>query len=183
VHQIAEEGEPPGFVQGDQPREEQPPEQLGENPHQQQEGRTCGDLATTIAREAAAGHDHVDVGVVGHGRAPGVGHGGQADAGTEVLGVGGDRQHRLGGRPEQQVVDGRLVLEGDVGDLRRQGEHDVEVADRQQVGLARGQPRAGRRALAFGAVPVAAGVVGDDYVGSRDGPPPLWWRPREVPVP
>ena len=29
---------------------------------------------------------------------------------------------------EQQVVDRRLVLGGDVGDLGRQGEHDVEVS-------------------------------------------------------
>ena len=42
-----------------------------------------------------------------------------------------------------------------------QREHDVEVADRQQVGLALGEPGARRRALALGAVPVAAAVVGD----------------------
>ena len=33
--------------------------------------------------------------------------------------VGGDGEHRLGRRPEQQVVDDRLVVEGDVGDLGR----------------------------------------------------------------
>jgi hypothetical protein len=81
--------------------------------------------------------------------------GGQPDAGTEMLRVGGDGQHRLGGCPEQQVVDGGLVLEGDLRDLGGQGEHDVEVADRQEVGLACGQPRAGRRSLALRAVPVA----------------------------
>ena len=70
--------------------------------------------------------------------------------------VGGDRQHRLGRRVEQQIIDDRLVLEGDVGDLGRQGEDDVEVADRQQVGLALGQPGARGGALAFGAMPVAA---------------------------
>ena len=37
----------------------------------------------------------------------------------------------------------------------------MEVADRQQVGLALGKPRPRRRALALRAVPVAAGVVGD----------------------
>jgi hypothetical protein len=81
--------------------------------------------------------------------------GGQPDAGTEMLRVGGDGQHRLGGCPEQQVVDGGLVLEGDSRDLGGQGEHDVEVADRQEVGLACGPPRAGRRSLALRAVPVA----------------------------
>ena len=91
-------------------------------------------------------------------------HGGDADARAEVLGVGGDGQHRLRGRAEQQVVDHRLVVEGDGGDLGGQREHDVEVADRQQVGLALGEPGTRRRALALGAVPVAAGVVGDPPV-------------------
>jgi hypothetical protein len=88
-------------------------------------------------------------------------HRGDADPGAEVLRVGGDSQHRLRCRLEQQVVDERLVLERDVGDLGRQREHDMEVADRQQVGLALGQPRPCGRALALRAVPVAAGVVGD----------------------
>jgi hypothetical protein len=70
--------------------------------------------------------------------------------------IGGDRQHRLGRRAEQQVVDGGLILQCDLGDLVRQGEDDVEVSDRQQVGLALGQPRARGGALALGAVPVAA---------------------------
>ena len=81
-------------------------------------------------------------------------------------GIGGDREHRLGRRAEQQVVDDRLVVEGDVGDLGRQGEDDVEVSDRQQVGLALGQPGARGGALALGAVPVAAAVVGDAPVAA-----------------
>jgi hypothetical protein len=44
--------------------------------------------------------------------------------------LGGDRQHRLGRRVEQQVIDDSLVVEGDVGDFGRQGEDDVEVSDR-----------------------------------------------------
>ena len=66
--------------------------------------------ALAVERDAAAGHDHVDVRVVGHGRAPGVEHGGDADAGAEVLRIGRDRQHRLRGGPEQEVVDHRLVV-------------------------------------------------------------------------
>jgi len=84
-------------------------------------------------------------------------HGGDADPRAKVLGIGGDDQHRVRGCAEQQVIDHRLVLEGDVCDLVRQGEHDVEVANRQQVGLARGQPGARGGALALGAVSVAAG--------------------------
>jgi Putative transposase len=46
-----------------------------------------------IAGDAAARHDHVDMRVMGHGRAPGVEHGGDADAPAQVLGIGRDRQH------------------------------------------------------------------------------------------
>ena len=105
--------------------------------------------------------------MVGHGRAPGVEHGGEADAGTEMLRVGGDpRQGRARG-PEQQIVDGGLVLEGDGGDLGGQGEDDVEVADREEVGLAGGEPVPRRRTLAAWAVPVTAGIVGDAQVAAR----------------
>jgi hypothetical protein len=50
---------------------------------------------------------------VGQRRAPGVQDGGQADAHAQMLRVGGDRGQRLRGGPEQEVVDGRLVLERD----------------------------------------------------------------------
>src|SRR6516225_8292230 len=43
----------------------------------------------------------------------------------------------------------------------------MEVADRQQIGLALGQPGARGRALAPGAVPVAAAIVGDPPVPAR----------------
>ena len=64
----------------------------------------------------------MDVRMVRHCRAPGVEHGRGADMGAEVLGVGRDREQRLGRRTEQQVVDDRLVLVGDWSDLGRQSE-------------------------------------------------------------
>lgn len=112
-------------------------------------------------RDAAARHDHVEVRVVGHRRAPGVKDGGKADAGAEMLRVGGDLRHGLGRRLEQEVVDRSLVLEGDRRDLGRQREDDVEVSDRQKVGLTLCEPVARRCTLAPWAVPVAAGVIGD----------------------
>ena len=98
---------------------------------------------------------------MGHRRTPGMEDRGDADAGAEVLWVGRDGDQGLGRCLEQQVVDDGLVLVGDVGDGRRQREHDVIVRHRQQVGLARGQPVLCRRALALRTVPVAAGVVRD----------------------
>ena len=88
-------------------------------------------------------------------------HGGDADACAQVAGIGGNPQHRLGRCVEQQAIDRGLVVECNVSDLGRQGEDDVEVSNRQQVGLARGQPGARGGALALGAVPVAAAVIGD----------------------
>jgi hypothetical protein len=88
-------------------------------------------------------------------------HGSDADAGAKVLWIGGDGQHRLRCGFEQQIVEQRLVVEGKGADLGGQREHDMEVADRQQVGLALGEPGACGGALALGAVPVAATVIGD----------------------
>ena len=50
-----------------------------------------------IKRDATAGHDTVEVRVVGQRRAPAMQHGGQADAGAEMLGIGSDGDQRLGG--------------------------------------------------------------------------------------
>jgi len=108
----------------------------------------------------------MDVRVVGHRRAPAVEHGGGADASAEGLGIGGDRQQCLGGRAEQEVVDHRFVLIGDRGDLGGQREDHVEIADRQQIGLARSKPVRCRGTLALGAMAVAAGVVSNPAVAA-----------------
>ena len=76
-------------------------------------------------------------------------HSGGADARAEVRGIGGDREQRFRRRAEQQVVDDNLVLIGDWGDLGGQCEDDVEIADRQQIGLAGRKPILCRRALTF----------------------------------
>src|SRR5258708_29970761 len=52
------------------------------------------------------------------------------------------RSHGLGRSLEQDVVDHGLVLVGDVSDLSRQREHDVEVRHRQQLGRTRMARRA-----------------------------------------
>ncbi len=102
--------------------------------------------------------------MMGQRRAPGVQHGGEADARAQMLRVGGDGGQRLGGGPEQEVVDGGLVLERDRADRGRQGEDDMIVGNRQQLRLALCEPLPRRRALTLRAVPVAAGIVGDAFV-------------------
>ena len=63
----------------------------------------------------------MDMRMMGQRRTPGVQHGGEADACAEMLRVGGDGGERLGGGPEQEVVEGGLVLERDRADRGRQG--------------------------------------------------------------
>jgi hypothetical protein len=114
--------------------------------------------------------------MVGERRSPGVQHRGEPDAGAEVLGVvglqptgltrGGDGDQGFGGGFEQQVIDDRFVLVGDVGDRSRQGEDDMEVGHRQQLGSAVGEPLLGSGGLALWAMPIAAGVVRDAQVGA-----------------
>jgi hypothetical protein len=77
----------------------------------------------------------------------------------QMLGIGGNREHCLGGCLEQEIVDHRLVLIGDVADRRRQCEHDVEVWDGEQLRFPRCHPLTRRRALALWAMPVAAACM------------------------
>ena len=90
--------------------------------------------------------------------------GGEADARAEMPRVGGDADERLGGGPEQEVVDGDLVVERDGADRRGQGEEDMIIGDRQELGLALGEPLPRGCALTLRAMPVAAGVMGDAFV-------------------
>ena len=101
----------------------------------------------------------MDMGVMGQRLPPGVQHGDEADLGAEAF--GGERRERLGGGAHQQAVDRLLVLESDLGRRRRQGEDDVEVGNRQQLGLASGEPFRSRRPLTLRAMAVSARVVGD----------------------
>jgi Bacterial regulatory helix-turn-helix protein, lysR family len=90
-------------------------------------GRPCGRRAAWWNRR-----------MMGHGLAPAVQHGGDANAGAEVLRVSGDRGQGLGRGLEQEIVNDSFVLIGDVADRRRQCEHHVIVRHLQQVGLAFG---------------------------------------------
>ena len=90
------------------------------------------------------------------GLAPGVQHRDQADLGTEMTRVGCDGAQRRGRAAEQDVVDDTLVLQGDRGDRFGEGEDDMEVGHREQVGLAGFQPERTGQRLALGTVAVAA---------------------------
>ena len=93
---LAEELQAVGPVCGEQLLQEQPSEQAREHADRQEEAGPARDPLVAVERDAAARHDHVHVRVMGHGRAPTVQHGGDADASAEVPGIGGDRGQGLG---------------------------------------------------------------------------------------
>ena len=155
--EIAEEGETAGLVQRLEAFEKKTAEQARQHAHGEEEAGPASDPTFAVQRKAAARNDHVEVRMMGERRAPGVQHGGETDARAQMLRVGGDGDERLGGGPEQEIVDDGLVLERDRADRRRQGENDVIIGDRQEFRLALGEPLSRRRALTLWAVAVAAG--------------------------
>jgi hypothetical protein len=109
-------------------------------------------------------------------------HGGDADARAEMARVSRDGQHGLGCCPEQEIVSHRFVVKGDVGNLSRDGEDDVEIADREQIGLARGQPFPRLRSLTSRAMAVTTtyvdgpGFASNFLLHSRNNPDALWYN-------
>jgi len=100
---LVEEAQIAGLMSGPQLFQEEPPEQPREHAHRQEEpwparARDPGLALCCLCRvrvllaccggETAAGYDHMNVGVVCHGRSPGMEHGGDADLGAQVLGIG-----------------------------------------------------------------------------------------------
>jgi len=103
----------------------------------------------------------MNMGMMLQGLTPGVQDGGDAELGAEMLWIGGDGGERLGCRSHQDGIDGRLILESDLGRRRRQGEDDVEIGHGQKLGLPGGEPLRPGQPLALRAVAIAARVVGD----------------------
>ena len=125
--------------------EKETTEEPREIPNGQKEAGPAGDSAHTVQREASSRGDHVKVRMVRQRRTPGMENGYRADAGAQVFGISGVRDQRFGRRLEPDVVDRRLVVIGDVGDGRRQREHEVIIGNGQQFGFALGEPGSGCR--------------------------------------
>ncbi len=100
--------------------------------------------------------------MMGQGLTPGVQDGDHSGlGGAKMLRIGGDHADGLRRRLEDEIINDRLVLKCDRRDRRRHREHDMEILDRQQLGLAIGEPLRARQTLALGAMPVAAAVEGN----------------------
>jgi len=98
---------------------------------------------------------------------PAVQHCHDADLGAEVAWISGNGAQRLSRRSKQDVIDGRLVLECDRGDRRGYGEDNMKILHWQQLGLPIGYPGGARQSLAFRAMTVAAGIIGNAVWASR----------------
>ena len=155
----AVELQPASAMGASQLLEEASTEQAGEDLDGGQPGAAPDLPRAALDIEARVGHHHVQMGVEAELLIPGMEHGGAADTQAAMPGIGGDAAQGFGHRPEQDVEDDPAIAEGDGGDLRRQGEDDVEVGHGQDVGGARLAPSVCGETLAGGAVPVAAGVV------------------------
>src|ERR1700694_3611964 len=99
---------------------------------------------------------------------PGVQERDEADFGTQVFRISGDRAQGLGACAKQDVVKRFLILVGKRRDRFGEGKDHMEVLDLgEQFGLAVFKPlRAGKR-LAPGTMSVSARVEGDALMATR----------------
>jgi len=101
----------------------------------------------------------MDVGMQLQGLTPGVQDHQPADVSSQVPRVQGNLQQRLPHGAKQDVIEHARMRRGYRGQLVRDGEHHMEVLDREQFLPAGLQPGGPITRLAFGTVPVATRVI------------------------
>jgi hypothetical protein len=99
------------------------------SPRRQKEAGLAAHPARPVEGYPAARHNHMDVRVVGHSRAPAVEHRGGADASAEVLGIDG-----------VQGSGGRQGSGGQLGDV---AETDQKLQRVLRFGWEASEPRTG----------------------------------------
>jgi len=150
--------------------QEQSPEHPRQHPDRQEEPRPAGDPAFTVGRDPAAGNEKMQMRVVGERLPPVCSTARKPISATEMLVVRGDGAQRLRRRTKQDVVHHSLVLKRDDLDLRRDGEHDVEVRYVEQFRLAVLQPLGAGETLALRAVAIPTRVVRDALMAAITAP-------------
>src|SRR6516165_5300074 len=114
-----------------------------------------------IKAQAAGGNDAMDVGMQSELLTPRVQHTEEANFCAEVTGIPSDFEKCFRAGAKQEAVEQFLVLQDQGGQLRRQREHDMNVARGKTFVPARGDPAIPSRGLALRAMSIAAGVVRD----------------------
>jgi hypothetical protein len=95
---------------------------------------------------------------------PTVQHGEEANLGAEMFWVGGNGAQGFRSGPKENVVHHFLVLISDGGNLFRESKDDMEILGVEELGLTILDPLGPCQGLAFWAMAVAAGVVGNALV-------------------
>ena len=91
--------------------------------------------------------------------APGVEHGEAADLRAEMLRIPSNVLECLGDGAKEQAIEWVRVLEHQRPQIVWQGKDDMGVGRLEYLALPGREPRGLGRAMAFGAAPVAAGVI------------------------
>jgi len=99
----------------------------------QEEILAAGDPLCAIRRQAPSRHDHVDMRVMGHRRAPSMENRRDPNPRAQMLWIGGDLDHRVRARPHQEIVELPFVLVRDIRNRFRQSEDEMEIPHRQQL--------------------------------------------------
>ena len=88
----------------------------------------------------------------------------ESDLCAQMFGVSRNGAQRLGGGPEENVVDDLLVLQGNGGNRLRKSEDHMKILGVEKLGLTVFQPLGACQRLAFWTVAITAAVVTDALV-------------------
>jgi hypothetical protein len=133
-------------------------EDLAENPHGKKEIVPSWVYPVrVIPRQAAGGHDAVNMRMMLELLIPGVKDTEKADLGAEMSGVGGNFKQCVGTGAEDQSVDHSFVLQSKRCQLVGEREDDMSIGCGKQFRASGGKPTIARLVLTLWAVPVAAG--------------------------
>lgn len=127
----------------------------------QEEVRAGMDPTSSIGGETAGRDDAVDVGVMEEVLRPGMEEGGEANVGAEMTRVGSDLEEGLGGGMEQEVVEKSGISKEEQAEGIGKGEDHVEMGYGEDAGERAINPLSALAPLAFRAVSIPAGVVGN----------------------
>ena len=122
---------------------------------------SCVDPTAVIGREAAGGHDTMNVRVKIELLAPSVQDTEETDLRTEVFRVTSDLEKGFCTGTEQKIVDNLFVLQHQWCQPTWQCEDHMQVARGEQFSLTRRDPAFPSRGLTLRAVPISAAIEGD----------------------
>ena len=151
--------EPPLPESSFEPGEEFAPKKSGEDFDRQKELSAAVDPTLAIEAESSSRNEAVQMGVIDQGLSPGMKDGQDACLGMEIFLLFSQLQQALTGRVEEQIV-AQFFIGPDQGmKLMGQGEDQMKMLHGQEFCLASFEPAFFDQTLAFGTMPIAAGVI------------------------